>query len=257
MAKSEVEYLPIKCGVKCDCPAGGGCKEIPTEVNPDENGRVQILFVGHVGGKGDQLRGRHFAGHIGKRLRTLILISRKLSGVGFGVAFGNVSRNCVVKGAKATEDEFYYCMPHLLVDIDTLLKRGLKYIMPLGAVTLDIVLGKIRPTSSLTMANYIGKPLSINGYPFNKVTVIPMVHPARIVRDNPSFSIKNLTSYEKTFIKCLTKLFYDKERKAANEKKIPDPIPVDSGRSWAHYALVQSPEIAKAKKAAIDSQTVP
>lgn len=257
MAQSEVELLPISCGVREDCTAGELCIEIPTEVHPDVNGCVQILFVGHVAGKGEQLRRRPFAGRIGTRLRTLILVARKLSGVDFGIAFSYLSRNCVVKGVNLTEDEFYYCMPHLMVDIDVLLRRGLKYIMPLGAVALDNMLGKIRPTSSTGMKKYIGNPIVVNGYPFNRVTVIPMVHPGRIAWGAFKFNIKKMTDYEKMFIKCLVNLFRDKDKEAGHEEKILNTDPVGGSDCGINDDLGKDSAPETAQEPEVEGPAVP
>jgi len=126
-------YMLLKCQCKdTSCPAWKGCARLPTEVYPDAEGNVQLLFVGQGGGRVERRKQRPFVGPAGQRIRQQVVAVRKRLGRYIGVGFSNTVRDCPDGNRIPTEEELRHCLEFLLEDIKVLKPLGFRCAVLLG-----------------------------------------------------------------------------------------------------------------------------
>lgn len=195
----EPEFLKCLC-TENSCPVYKKCCFLPTEVNPDTEGNVSILFIGQGGGSDERKRGRPFIGRAGTRLRQQVLYVRKKLKKHIGVAFSNTIRDNPDGNRIPTQQEYDFCLKHLYKDIANLKKRGLKIIIPLGNASKAVFLPK--SGSMLTCHGKISKFLNET---FGQINSMPTYHPSYIIRNAPRFDENNLSEYDVVVIKDIIK----------------------------------------------------
>lgn len=193
--------------IKCDCtenacPVYNKCCFLPTEVNPDPDGKVSILFIGQGGGSEERKKGRPFIGRAGTRLRQQVLFVRKKLGKHIGVAFSNSIRDNPDGNRVPTPQEYECCLQYLYRDIADLKKRGLKVIIPLGNASKLIFM----PNSGGMSIDH-GKIVNFSNGVFGHIYCMPTYHPSFVIRNAPRFEDNKLSEYDKIVIKDILKAY--------------------------------------------------
>lgn len=191
------ELMPCKCTNKL-CTVYSKCCFLPTEVNPDLEGKVSMLFVGQGGGSDERKQGRPFIGRAGKRIRQQVMYVREKLGKHIGVAFSNTIRDNPEGNRIPNTTELGWCLKHLYVDIAVLMKRGLKVVVPLGNASKDVF---IEEAGGMAAAH--GKLYDISNDIFGTIKVMPTYHPSYVIRNAPKFNDKVISEYDAPVIRDL------------------------------------------------------
>lgn len=182
-----MRYQRIACGCTDEaCPAWETCVKLPTEMFPDPDGRVSLLFVGQGGGKRERRRGRPFCGPAGRRLRSQVIwVRRKLKRY-VGVAFSNTIRDCPEGNRMPTDEELAHCRPLLERDIAYLRQRGLRAVVPLGNAAKRALIKDSRSSIGADRGSLYYVRMGEIGL----VPMVPTLHPSGLLRGgvpwNPS-----------------------------------------------------------------------
>jgi len=196
--------MVLKCScTDRSCPVWAKCPKLPTEVFPDKDGCVPLLFVGQGGGKRERALVRPFVGPAGKRIRQQIVAVRRQLGKYVGVAFSNTIRDCPEDNRIPTEQELVHCLQHLLNDIKTLKALGLRCVVLLGnaakrAMIKDskIALGADRGSLYVISSAYTGM-----------VAMIATYHPSGLLHQGIIFNETNMHEKDKTVIADIIKAY--------------------------------------------------
>lgn len=195
----EPEFIKCDC-TEMNCPVFHKCCFLPTEINPDPDGGVSILFIGQGGDSDERVRGRPLIGRAGIRLRQQVLFIRKKLRKHVGVAFSNTIRDNPDGCRVPTPKEYEYCLKYLYRDIATLKKRGLKVIIPLGNASKDIFM----PNSG-AMSVCHGRITNFSDSAFGHISQMSTYHPSFVMRDAPKFEDTKLSEYDKIVLKDILK----------------------------------------------------
>jgi len=188
----------IKCSCKeKKCPVHAKCCFLPTEVYPDKDGKVHLLFVGQGGGKDERKKKRPFIGRAGERIRQQAVAARRRIGY-FGVAFSNTIRDSPEGNRPPESDELKMCLPHLYKDIKYLKEKfGLRAVVPLGASSLRALV----PECSLAgIGSMHGKLFYVKNDIFGVVAMVPTYHPASLLYSGIRFSEKHMDQKDATIV---------------------------------------------------------
>ena len=199
-----IDPMLLKC--TCDnkkCSVFSKCCFLPTECNCDPSGNVSILFVGQGGGKDERKMKRPFIGRAGTRLRQQVLYVRKTLKQHIGVAFSNTIRDNPENNRIPTQEELDSCLVFLFRDIASLMKLGLKVVIPLGnAAKLALI-----KTGYGSMAADRGVLYKLNNDIFGQIAVLPTYHPSYLIRNVPKFNDSNPSDLDKIVINDIIKAY--------------------------------------------------
>jgi len=202
---NHIDHELIKCDcTEKSCPVYSKCCFLPTEVHPNIEDQVELLFVGQGGGADERKHGRPFIGRSGKRLRQQILYARQKVKAHIGIAFSNTIRDNPNGNRVPTSDEYEFCMKYLYRDIAILMNRGLRVVILLGNASKSIVLPK---SKSMTLEH--GKFFNFSHKIFGTILVMPTYHPSYIIRNAPIFNEKNISDYDKPVIEDIIRAYED------------------------------------------------
>lgn len=198
-----IEYELMKCScTENSCPVFHKCCFLPTEVHPDTEGKVSILFIGQGGGSDERKQGRPFIGRAGTRLRQQIMFVRKKLGKHIGVAFSNSIRDNPDGNRVPTPQEYEFCLKYLYRDIEVLKGRGLGIIIPLGNASKSVFLPK---SGSMVMDH--GRITNFSNDIFGHINFMPTYHPSYVIRNSPRFNDGGLSKYDKIVLKDILKAY--------------------------------------------------
>lgn len=203
--RTETEYIKVSCD-KEGCTAFNKCCFLPTEIHPDPEGKVQILFIGMGGGKDERKYKRPFIGVSGKRLRQLIILVRRKLEKHIGVAISNIMRDNPGGNRAPNMIELECCLPYLYQDIKVLKERGLKVLMPLGKEASRAILPG-DPAQYNKVSAIRGKVYTVENEIFGELPAIPTYHPAFIIRDKWIYDEKKLIQKEIEFMCDIEKAY--------------------------------------------------
>jgi uracil-DNA glycosylase len=199
------------------CTAYQKCCFLPTEVHPDPEGNVSLLFIGQGGGSDERKQGRPFIGKSGSRLRQQVLYVRQKLKKHIGVAFSNTIRDNPDDNRVPTQKEYDFCLQHLYQDIDTLKKRGLGMIIPLGNASKTVFM----PESGSMLKDH-GKILNFSNIAFGHIGMMPTYHPSFIIRNAPRFNEECLSEYDILVIKDIIKAYSSLSKGVDTKELDPD-----------------------------------
>lgn len=180
--------------IRCDCgdegcPAWGSCTMLPTEMYPDPDGQVSLLFVGQGGGRQEKRRGRPFCGPAGRRIRSQMVWVRGKVGRYVGVAFSNTIRDCPEGNRVPTDEELAHCRPLLERDIAYLRTRGLRAVVPLGNAAKRALIKDSRAAISADRGSLYYVRM---GGGLGLVPMVPTYHPSGLLRGGVPWNPSNL-----------------------------------------------------------------
>jgi uracil-DNA glycosylase family 4 len=183
-----IEHELIACDCKISqCPVYSKCCYLPTEVHPDTNGGVSILFVGQGGGRDERKLGRPFIGRAGKRIRQQVTYARRKLEKHIGVAFSNTIRDNPEDNRIPTSEELDICLPFLYRDIAELKRRGLRVVIPLG----NAAKGALIAAGAGPMSKDRGQLFRVSKDIFGEIFMLPTYHPSYVMRNVPNFNEGN------------------------------------------------------------------
>lgn len=156
------------------CPLHKGRKQAVPGVG---NEKARIVFVGEAPGYWEDEQGEPFVGRAGR------LLDDVLASVGIerrDVFITNVAKCRPPDNRRPTREESETCMPYLNMQLDTITPQ---VIAPLGALAGEVIAKKYGfPWAGMMKEN--GVPREVMTI-FGKVTVLPIIHPAAVLR-NPN-----------------------------------------------------------------------
>lgn len=161
---------------------------LPTEIFPDPEGNVSLLFVGQGGGRQEKKRGRPFCGPAGRRIRSQLIWVRRKLGRYVGVAFSNTIRDCPERNRVPTDEELAHCRPLLERDVAYLRKHGLKAVVPLGNAAKRALIKDSRPSISSDRGSLYYVRMGDAGL----VPMVPTYHPSGLLRGGVPWNPSNL-----------------------------------------------------------------
>jgi uracil-DNA glycosylase family 4 len=185
------------------CPVWSKCAKLPTEVYPDAEGCVQLLFVGQGGGRQERVKKRPFVGPAGKRIRQQIVAVRKQLGKYIGVAFSNTIRDCPEGNRIPTEDELKHCLNHLWDDIKTLKALGLRCVVLLGNAAKRAMIRD----SKIALGADRGSLYVVSSACTGIVPLIATYHPSGLLHQGIIFSETDMHEKDKTVIADIIKAY--------------------------------------------------
>lgn len=214
------ELIPVSCNSSV-CPATERCCHIPTEVNPDTEGNVTLLFVGQGGGSDERKKGRPFIGRAGARLRNQVLYLRKMLRTHVGVAFSNTIRDNPEGNRIPSAQELRECLQFLYSDIRELKKRGLKVVIPLGNAAKDALIPGIGP-----IGQSHGQLYNIENSAFGRMLCCPTYHPSYVMRKVPKFDSDNLSEIDDVVISDI-KRAYERGKSIIYNREVNPSVEID------------------------------
>jgi DNA polymerase-1 len=170
-------FISPSCS-KSECHLYNNCRKLPTEVHTDESEEIDILLVGHCGGKNESDRGIPFVGKAGNLLRSIVEWLAKKYDLRF--AYSTVVRGCLKneenEDRPPEHDEIINCLPLLLSDINRIKP---KIIVTLGKSATDAF---VRNADEIFLER--GRIFTTE-----YGTVIPTIHPAMILSSHNVLSL--------------------------------------------------------------------
>jgi len=168
------EKIDVNCE-SLDCHCKSECCFLPTEYISSNNETVDIMFIGQGGGSQEREQVRPFVGKSGELLKKVIYDLLDKNDFCIGVAFSNTIRNNPDNNREPYVTEVKECIKYLNRDIEILIKKGLKVIVPLGNHAKSVILPSLK---NVPMSKCNGIVYRLK----NGLVAIPTYHPSSILR---------------------------------------------------------------------------